>query len=1058
MSDSGNDIRRTMPDYSPRYEVHREIGYGATAHVYLAHDTRHDRSVALKVLRPELTHAVGVERFLREIKLAAGLQHPNILAVFDSGEADDSVYYVMPYIDGVTLRERLQQGAIPLAEAIRILGDVGDALAYAHDRGIIHRDVKPENIFLSGGHAYVGDFGIALAFMAAQQEKSSARLTGHGLVVGTPTYMSPEQAIGDEEIDGRSDQFSLACVFFEMLAGRPPFGGTGLAERFITPPPQLRSVRPDLSAGLEGAIGRALALDPGRRFPTVKEFVDAIAAENAPRAAPSLWARTTWPVRIGIAAAALAGAFGIRQAVSPKAPVLDRSTIAVFPFIHGDSLPELHSDDCRMYLSRAIDGRWSDVTVVDEMRLASATARFVGAKPTIESFIQAARNLNAGYIASGTVRVLNNSVQFQAQLVDVATGATVNRKDFVVPRDSLDATLDRAFAVVAESLLVHVAGVAVPIGEKETKSLHATQAFIEGHRALWRWEIDSAVSAFQRAVDADTGFASANYWLAQSREWTQGPSAPMDWSVNAGRAARSADRLPRSERAMAFALAALSTKQYQLACDSLRSITRREPANFAALFALSDCLNRDQLVVPDSRSPTGWRFRSSRGEASRVLSAALTSAPIPARAFRTRAFARLRDYSPSDMQLGRTGVALVGRDSLKLYAFPALERDTIVYWPAPYEDWRRGLNGARSPTHAAAVRRNREVVRNITREWVSAYPTDALALAAHAGSLESLGDLVGTRGDTGALDLLARARRANPTPALDIEFAYSIARVLMKAGRYADAARVGDSLLNAVPTPVGLNIDRLAGIAAMLGKVDLAATLSARTADSFSVYIGSRPLTPPILVSRAAMRASVFAAAEDADSAYAAIARLDHELRSSTLPGSYAALRQALVADPETYLFATNPPSRRVVADTTSPLWLVKLQRMFLANDRAGIARKVDSTLDATAAKGFLALDIRLPYHGARLLLAMGDTARAIRLLDASIAAIPTSSTSVLRTVSDALSIPLTLALRAEVAAARGDRAAAQRFGSSALALLSKSDAHLARRVDALRRIASSSP
>ena len=205
-----------------RYRIERELGAGGMATVYLAHDAKHDRRVAVKVLRPELAAAIGAERFLSEIRTTAGLQHPHVLPLFDSGAAEGLLYYVMPFVEGETLRDRLtRETQLPVADAVRIAGEVAGALDYAHRHGVIHRDIKPENILLHDGAALVADFGIALAASTA----GASRMTETGMSLGTPAYMSPEQAMGERAVDARSDIFSLGCVLYEMPAGQPPFTG-----------------------------------------------------------------------------------------------------------------------------------------------------------------------------------------------------------------------------------------------------------------------------------------------------------------------------------------------------------------------------------------------------------------------------------------------------------------------------------------------------------------------------------------------------------------------------------------------------------------------------------------------------------------------------------------------------------------------------------------------------------------------------------------------------------------------------------------------------------------
>jgi eukaryotic-like serine/threonine-protein kinase len=259
-----------------RYLIERELGHGGMATVYLARDLRHGRAVALKVLRPDLAAVLGADRFLREISLTAQLQHPHILTLIDSGEAAAFLYYVMPYVEGESLRERLQrEGQLSVEEVLQVARAVASALDYAHAHGVIHRDIKPENILLHQGEAMVADFGIALAVSAAGRE----RLTETGLSLGTPAYMSPEQASATPRLDGRSDQYSLACVVYEMLAGEPPYTGPNaqaiIAKRMSEPVPHLRTLRP-VSSGLEAAVNRALAKAPADRFPSTGDFVAAL--------------------------------------------------------------------------------------------------------------------------------------------------------------------------------------------------------------------------------------------------------------------------------------------------------------------------------------------------------------------------------------------------------------------------------------------------------------------------------------------------------------------------------------------------------------------------------------------------------------------------------------------------------------------------------------------------------------------------------------------------------------------------------------------------------------
>ncbi|MCH9014216.1 MAG: serine/threonine protein kinase, partial [Gemmatimonadetes bacterium] len=272
-----NELERLRQALADRYRIKWELGRGGMATVYLAHDLKHDRSVALKVLKPDLATALGPERFLREIEITAKLTHPNVLTLLDSGEANGLLYYMMPFVDGGSLRERLDRdGRLGLEDALQIAREVADALDYAHRRGIVHRDVKPENILFEADHAVVTDFGIARAVSEAGAE----RLTGTGLAIGTPAYMSPEQATGEREVDARTDIYSLGCVLYEMLGGAPPFSGPTpqaiLVRKCVDPVPSLRLVRDTVPETVERVIMQALAKAPGDRYATAAELAGAL--------------------------------------------------------------------------------------------------------------------------------------------------------------------------------------------------------------------------------------------------------------------------------------------------------------------------------------------------------------------------------------------------------------------------------------------------------------------------------------------------------------------------------------------------------------------------------------------------------------------------------------------------------------------------------------------------------------------------------------------------------------------------------------------------------------
>src|SRR5881296_600270 len=381
-----------------RYAIDRELGRGGMATVYVAQDRRHAREVAIKVLRPDVAAAIGAERFLREIAIAARLTHPHVLPLIDSGQAEGSLYYVMPYVRGETLRERLvREQRFALKDALRIARELGAGLDYAHREGFVHRDVKPENVLLADGHAVRANF-----------QAGGEHVTEVGLAIGTPEYMSPEQAAGDRELDGRCDEYALACVVYEMLAGEPPFSGDSaraiVAKHLSEPPAPLRARRPDAPAAVEQALARALAKPPADRFASVAEFTAAL-EETRPGAAPSLVGRTR--------------------------------SIAVLPFVNASADPD------NEYLSDGIsDELINALTKVDGLRIASRTSAFA-LKGKAQDIRAIGALLGVSAVLAGTVRKSGARLRITAQLAAADDGRTLWSERY-------DRTLDDVFAIQDE--------------------------------------------------------------------------------------------------------------------------------------------------------------------------------------------------------------------------------------------------------------------------------------------------------------------------------------------------------------------------------------------------------------------------------------------------------------------------------------------------------------------------------------------------------------------------------------------------------------------------------
>ena len=418
---------RLQASLADRYRVGEEIGAGGMALVYRAVDLKHRRDVAVKVLRSELAHAVGADRFFREIATTATLRHPNILPLFDSGDADGILYYVMPLVQGESLRDRLdREGRLSIDDALRITTEVADALGYAHERGIAHRDIKPENILIERGHAVVADFGIACAVAATGNE----RLTQTGFSVGTPMYMSPEQAVGEPNLDGRSDLYSLGCVLYEMLAGQPPFtGSTAVAitqQHLLTPPPPVTAARPEVTPAVAAALARVLSKDPADRPWPAAQFVAMLAVQDA-RTLPFLHRAVVRPSRravLGIAAGAvavLAGGWALQRARTANTPEIGR--IAVIP------LENQTGDSAQRFFA---DGMTREVISV----LADAGVRVLGYRAVTsyrnssQPIPEIARELGVDAIVSGAVLRTGDVVTLSAELTNARSDETLWSRTF----------------------------------------------------------------------------------------------------------------------------------------------------------------------------------------------------------------------------------------------------------------------------------------------------------------------------------------------------------------------------------------------------------------------------------------------------------------------------------------------------------------------------------------------------------------------------------------------------------------------------------------------------
>jgi len=470
-------IERVRTALAGHYRVERELGRGGMALVFLAEDLKHRRWVAVKVLRPELAAAVGPGRFLREIAIVAPLTHPHVLPLHDSGEAGGFLYYVMPYVEGESLRERLQRGgALPLDEALRVTRDVAEGLSHAHGRGIVHRDIKPANILLVGEHAVIADFGIAVALSSL----TGARVTEPGVYLGTPEYMSPDQIFGEEQLDGRSDQYSLACVLYEMLAGQPPFVGANARAIFarhttdsVVP---VTRVRPDVPVSVAAVLERALAKQPADRYPTILAFAEAL---TAPAAEP--------------------------------VPA-DRRAIAVLAFANLSPDPE--NDHLSDGISEEI------ITALGKVagfRVAARSSSFAfKGKPVDIRAI--GRQLRVQSVLEGSVRRAGDRLRVTAQLIDASDGCHLwaerydrDMADVFAIQDEIAGNVARALQVVlSDDERRRIRG-------GVTADVQAYELYLRGRqfvRLFSRKGMRFARQLFVRAIEVDARYARAHAGVA----------------------------------------------------------------------------------------------------------------------------------------------------------------------------------------------------------------------------------------------------------------------------------------------------------------------------------------------------------------------------------------------------------------------------------------------------------------------------------------------------------------------------------------------------------------
>jgi predicted Ser/Thr protein kinase len=1024
---SADSLGRGLPEH---YVVEGEIGRGGMGTVLKAYDRKHGRQVAIKILRPEVAQTYGRDRFLREIRTAAGLMHANIVALFDSGEVGGTLYFVMPYIEGESLRERLnREKRLSTAEAVRIASAVAGALHYAHGQGVIHRDIKPENIMLArDGHVWIVDFGVARA-----ASEASSRLTHTGVLLGSPLYASPEQLEGGE-IDHRTDIYSLGCVLYEMLAGAPPFHAPSmqavLFKHLTDRVKSLRETVPTVPAALDAAVLRALSKGPSDRFETASEFHESLSNASHllyERSVGSI-GRMRRPIAFVVAMAVAtsiawviskqikwSGGFGLlTEKAAGDLPQLDSTRFLILPFTVDSGLQHL---DGERLLADALT-LWTGIEVLNSATVSNTEVETLTRAVGSDSISALTRRLNAGRFVTSGMSQVGDTVRLSIDLRD-GSRPTVILNKLRLSYHSRQLS-EKTFRDVADSLLLRGVADECTAGGAGTRHVAVVHACDAAFSALHDGDLVRTDSMLSAALRLEPSYVRAALWLAETRNWVVGePSNNRQYTVIA---LSDSTALTKRERLLARAQDYLSANQFSRACDIYSTLTAADSADFVAWLGIGECHRRDDIVLPDHTSRSGWKFRSSYHRAFNAYARAFEIRPTLLAAYRTQMFASVRQLfftSASSLKTGRASHS----SAIGFRAFPALEDDTLAFVPWRADDLSQARVGRLPTTIEAAADRNREVFRGLVMRWKGATPhsataSEALAVAYELGSDRRAVEAI-QEARSAATDEETANRLAVMHVWLLIKFAIPDDRTAIRTVR-----RMADSILAASRNPSESTARWLLPLAVLLGRGNQAAQLARLASHPISTRVGY-----PATVVEPARAALVFAALGGPRDS---IQRNEHEfelaLRNALSPDIRAQARAALLG--HAIMVALPEYEMAAFRSLSSSGVFTRAQLAYLNGDTAGTRAVIDSVVLTRAGLRPSEISIDGAFTEAWLRRGLGDRLGAIAVLDSTLSALRWFPPGRLDDFVRVGAMMRALALRADLANESGDVSGAKRWAA----------------------------